>query len=243
MLRRSAGGGSGCSARGAPERRSAPGSIAVPQHQQLPDAHAGDGSGDHQTLDFGGAFEDGVDLLGARQNSPARSTDPSLTCGFATRHLPSVPTACRRPTELSRNTDHPSLRRSFEPKLPPCPAPKPAPAPTAPPTPTTACSTTSQTPPANPPGATPAASTTSPSAPNTPEPPSSNSSTTSTSASSTPPPANSSASSPSTPPALPAPRPTPRPTTQKQKTGPPIRVRFVRYLLRDHRWSRGDSNP
>jgi hypothetical protein len=31
--------------------------------KHLPDAHAGDCAGDHQTLDFGGTFEDCVDLF------------------------------------------------------------------------------------------------------------------------------------------------------------------------------------
>ncbi|TCM40453.1 hypothetical protein EV648_113276 [Kribbella sp. VKM Ac-2568] len=76
--------------------------------KHLPDAHAGDGSGYYQALDFAGAFEDGVDLLGARRNSPPRSADPSLTCGFAARQLAPVPTTCRRLTELSRNTRTPA---------------------------------------------------------------------------------------------------------------------------------------
>jgi hypothetical protein len=41
--------------------------VAVPVGgPHLPDAHAGDGSGDDQALDFGGAFEDGVDLFQRR---------------------------------------------------------------------------------------------------------------------------------------------------------------------------------
>ena len=66
----------------------------------LPDAHAGDRAGDDEALDFGGAFEDGVDLFQPNGRYEPQGWNPRPTCAFVSQRSSVVIVACHRFTEL-----------------------------------------------------------------------------------------------------------------------------------------------
>ena len=67
------------------------------------DAHPRDGARDHQALDFGGAFEDGVDLAGTSEGRPAATAYLPSDLRFCSHPFSPLIIACQRPTEQGRS--------------------------------------------------------------------------------------------------------------------------------------------